>query len=70
MDMKSAETNIQLSISFNQIVELVQQLSTNEKIKLRDVLNNDHEVLTHFASEKALAKDWLLPEEEEAWKDL
>ena len=23
-----------------------------------------------FASEKCLSKDWLLPEEDEAWKDL
>ncbi|WP_262709424.1 hypothetical protein [Saccharicrinis carchari] len=27
-------------------------------------------ILTHLASEKVLAKDWLLPEEDEAWKDL
>ncbi len=27
-------------------------------------------VETHFASEKVLAKDWLLPEEDNAWKDL
>ncbi len=27
-------------------------------------------VRTHFASEKTLSRDWLLPEEEEAWKDL
>ena len=26
--------------------------------------------LTHFASEKILAKDWLTTEEDEAWKDL
>jgi len=26
--------------------------------------------MTHFASEKVLIKDWLLPEEDEAWKDL
>ena len=25
---------------------------------------------THFASEKSLAKDWLTPEEDLAWKDL
>ncbi|OAQ19789.1 hypothetical protein [Thermosulfurimonas dismutans] len=25
---------------------------------------------TLFLSEKSLAKDWLLPEEDEAWKDL
>ena len=27
-------------------------------------------ILTHFASESVLAKDWLTPEEDEAWKDL
>lgn len=26
--------------------------------------------LTHFASEKSLAKDWLTPEEDLAWQDL
>jgi hypothetical protein len=26
--------------------------------------------MTHFASEKVLAKDWLTPEEDKAWKDL
>jgi len=28
------------------------------------------QAFTHIASEKALAKDWLSPEEDEAWKDL
>ncbi|MBX3164140.1 MAG: DUF2281 domain-containing protein [Bacteroidetes bacterium] len=27
-------------------------------------------ILTHFASEKTLSKDWLTPEEDQAWKDL
>ena len=26
--------------------------------------------MTHYASQKALEKDWLTPEEDEAWKDL
>jgi hypothetical protein len=26
--------------------------------------------ITHFASEKVLAKDWLTPEEDLAWQDL
>lgn len=34
---------------------------------LRSKIEND-EIL--FLSEKSLAKDWLLPEEDEAWKDL
>jgi hypothetical protein len=32
-------------------------------------LGND-KIMTHFASEKALSKDWLSPEEDEAWKNL
>ena len=28
------------------------------------------EPLTHYASEKVLAKDWLSPEEDKAWKNL
>jgi len=27
-------------------------------------------ILTHFASQSVLAKDWLTPEEDEFWKDL
>ena len=30
----------------------------------------DDSILTHFASQNVLAKDWLTPEEDEAWKDL
>ena len=32
--------------------------------------NYEDRILTHFASQSALAKDWLTPEEDEAWKDL
>ena len=31
---------------------------------------NEDPILTHFASESVLAKDWSTPEEDEAWKDL
>jgi len=31
---------------------------------------NEDRILTHFASQSVLAKDWLTPEEDEAWKDL
>ncbi len=76
--MKAANLNINLPLNFNQIVDLVMQLPYNEKLKLSEVLKkettkqkkkNDN-ILTHFASEKVLANDWLLPEEDEAWKDL
>lgn len=75
--MKTADINISLPLRFNQVVELVKQLPLKEKLKLTQVLKKEakqmsgqDKVLTHFASEKVLAKDWLLPEEDEAWKDL
>lgn len=75
--MDTANLNINLPLSFNQVVEIIRQLPYREKLKLSEVLKKetkqkqaDDKVLTHFASEKVLAKDWLLPEEDEAWKDL
>jgi len=75
--METTDLNINLPLNFNQVVDLVRQLPYQEKLKLSEVLKketeqkmkNDH-ILTHFASEKVLAKDWLIPEEDEAWKDL
>lgn len=75
--MEASNLNINLPLNFNQVVDLVRQLPYKEKLKLSEVLKketkqkteNDN-ILNHFASEKVLAKDWLLPEEDEAWKDL
>ncbi|WP_291855209.1 hypothetical protein [Marinilabilia sp.] len=75
--MEAANLNINLPLNFNQVVDLVRQLPYNEKLKLREVLKKEtmqktenNNILTHFASESVLAKEWLLPEEDEAWKDL
>jgi len=75
--MKTTSNNINLTINFNQVVELVKQLPFKEKVKLGEVIRketrtnagNDN-LFTHFASEKSLAKDWLSPEEDDAWKNL
>lgn len=75
--MGTANLNINLPLNFNQVVDLVRQLPYSEKLKLSEMLKketkqkpeNDN-ILTHFASEEVLAKDWLLAEEDEAWKDL
>ncbi len=75
--METTSFNINLSLNFNQLVEIIKQLPYNEKLKLREVLKketrqkpeNDN-TLTHYASERTLAKDWLLHEEDEAWKNL
>ncbi len=75
--MDTTKVNINLPLDFNQIVSLVNQLPYKEKLKLSEFLKKEtrqdtekEKIQTHFASEKALAKDWLLPEEDEAWKDL
>jgi hypothetical protein len=76
-NMRTTTDRINLSVNFNQIVDLVKQLPYKEKVKLGEVIrketsigiSNDN-VITHFASEKTLAKDWLSPQEDEAWKNL
>jgi len=75
--MKTAASNINLSINFGQVVDLVKQLPYKEKIKLSEVIRKeirtsipDDIILTHFASEKTLGYDWLSIEEDEAWKNL
>ncbi len=75
--MKASEHMINLPLSFNQLVNLVRQLPENEKIKLSELLlkeakkdMEDDKTYTHNASENVLAEDWLLREEDEAWKNL
>ena len=75
--MKTSTKSISLPIKFNQLVELVKQLPFEEKVKLWKVIRKEtktnienDKVFTHFANEKALAKDWLSPVEDDAWKNL
>lgn len=75
--MEAVNININLPLNFNQVVEIIKQLPFNEKLKLSEVLRKEtrqypqnDSIMTHLASENVLAKDWLLPEENEAWKDL
>ncbi|HOB83869.1 MAG TPA: hypothetical protein PKX27_03370 [Bacteroidales bacterium] len=71
------DSQINITISYNQLFELVRQLPVREKQKLLTSLikenlskSGNDTILTHFASEETLAKDWLSPEEDKAWKDL
>ena len=75
--MKASSDNLNLQVNFEQVVELIKQLPPEKKIKLKRILKKEmkeypekDEVMTHIASEKTLAKDWQLPEEDQAWKDL
>jgi hypothetical protein len=70
----SEATSLFLPLKYNQLLEVVKQMSAVEKQKLlhfllRHALEEDKTV-THFASEKSLAKDWLTPEENKAWENL
>lgn len=71
------DAQINIPISYNQLFQLVRQLPAIEKQKLltsliKESFNKpgDDTIMTHFASEQALAKDWLSHEEDQAWKDL
>ncbi len=73
--MTIESTELYLPLKFNQLLELVKQLSLTDKNNLLNYLLNqnteeDNLTLTHFASEKSLAKDWLTQTEDEAWQDL
>ncbi|NOX84405.1 MAG: DUF2281 domain-containing protein [Chlorobi bacterium] len=75
--METTDIKIHIPLNFKQIVEIIRQLPYDEKLKLSEILRKEtgqkkenDRVLTHFASEKALSEDWLLPEEDEAWKNL
>jgi hypothetical protein len=75
--MRTTTDRINLSVNFNQVVDLVKQLPYKEKVKLGEVIRKEtrlgisnDKIFTHFASEKTLAKDWLSPQEDEAWKNL
>ncbi len=75
--MKASDFEMNPSLSFSQLVELIRQLPYREKLKLSELLKKEtgqpeeeDRIETHLVSEKILAKDWLSPEEDEAWKDL
>ncbi|HNW15265.1 MAG TPA: AbrB/MazE/SpoVT family DNA-binding domain-containing protein [bacterium] len=50
--------------------------SVSQNVSIKKIFNINSQNLDFsdyspmFASEKSLSKDWLLPEEDEAWKDL
>jgi hypothetical protein len=75
--MDPTTLTINLPLKFEQGVAIIHQLPYAEKLKASELLQKetkqtaeDDSAHTHFASEYILAKEWLVPEEEEAWKDL
>lgn len=66
---------VYLPLQFNQILEIVKQPGTAERQYLLLFLlghrpEKDDLTLTHFASERTLAQDWLTETEDEAWQNL
>lgn len=45
-------------------------LSFNDRIELRPLKQLNKKLFNALASQKSLAKDWLNPDEEKAWKNL
>jgi len=72
--MDTQNININLPLDFNQLIEMIKQLPLNKKLELKEVLieeiEDNDEIKTYSASESTLLKDWMLQEEEEAWKNL
>lgn len=51
-------------------MELIKSLGFVKSVKKEQTKGKADKVVTHLSSEKVLAKDWLTPEEDEAWKNL
>jgi hypothetical protein len=72
--MDTQSININLPLDFNQLIEMIKQLPLNKKLELKEVLieeiEDNDKIKTYTASESTLLKDWMLQEEEEAWKNL
>jgi hypothetical protein len=73
--MTSQLSPIYLPLQFNQVLDIVKQLGVVERQKLLLFLlgrqpGSEDATLTHFASEGALAVDWLTETEDIAWQDL
>jgi hypothetical protein len=68
--------SIFLPLSLDQLRMVLRQLPADEKKKLIRLLQEETQtteadpVLTHFASEQVLAKDWDTPEEDQVWQHL
>ena len=61
--------NISIHLPKNFIGKNVEVIAFTTDETLVKSTQND-EILTHFASQNSLAKDWLTPQEDQAWKDL
>ena len=73
--MSTQPQSIYLPLQYNHVLEIVRQLGLNERRNLLLYLlgllpDKEDLALTHLASERSLAKDWLTETEDEAWQNL
>ena len=74
--METTNLYVTVPLDFKQIVDVVFQLPYMKRVELQELLRKEivekeqDFVLTHVASENLLAREWLSPKEDEAWKDL
>ena len=64
---------ITLEIKDNRFSYFIDMLKSLDFVKVISKENTNivsEPPMTHYASEKSLAKDWLTPEEDQAWKNL
>ncbi|MEO6167679.1 MAG: hypothetical protein ABIO46_04810 [Chitinophagales bacterium] len=66
------ETTLFLPLEWKQLERLIIQLTKEDKQRLHRLLlsEDENEILTHYASEASLSKEWKLEDEQEAWKNL
>ena len=67
--VKADTQNISIKLPGNFVGKQVEVIAftVDEVDETKEIVDRP---LTHFASEKVLAKDWLTPEEDLAWQDL
>lgn len=62
-------TNISLEVPASFIGKQVEVIAFTVNDFIDETIGQD-QTLTHYASQKSLEKDWLSPEEDEAWQNL
>jgi hypothetical protein len=51
-------------------MELIKSLGFVKQVKKEETTDEIKKPVSHLMSEKVLAKEWLTPEEDKAWKNL
>ena len=61
---------VSIEIINPKVLKLLNDLAELKLIRTKEPSLTSNVIETHWASEYVLAKDWLNPKEDEAWKDL